>query len=194
MTGYPFRNDATYEERADQLRNERKLRPAGREPTTYSALAGLDLSLEGRFAPGGYVVGSEPGVSYPGGAGPWASDPVGQEPSLGYSVNDLPPIGEAHEVARSTRETAASGMPSEAGNVPGVSISDRVGGAEAVVMAPRAVSAPSDAPAEISDHPHDLRRPLAAGTTGSAVGPPHLPAAVDPVSAAIPPIRRRRMS
>jgi hypothetical protein len=101
MTTHPFRNDASYEERADQLRNERKSRPADREPTTYSALAGLDLSLEGRFAPGGYVVGSEESVAYPAAASPWSGPQVPQEPSLGVEIDALPPTGEAHEITAS---------------------------------------------------------------------------------------------
>lgn len=89
-------------ERREVLRQD-QLRPGDSEPTTFSALAGLDTSLGGRFAPGGYVGGSERTTDYPRlpEGSPWAGDPVGLEPSLGYSVDDLEPTGTAAEVERS---------------------------------------------------------------------------------------------
>jgi hypothetical protein len=65
-----FKNDASQSEKAEVLRNERKLRPGDGEPTTFHALANLDTSLGGRFAAAGYVSGSEPSVSYPTASSP----------------------------------------------------------------------------------------------------------------------------
>jgi hypothetical protein len=94
---------------------ERAILKAGDSaPSTYHALSNLDTSLGGRFAPGGYVSGSEPSVSYTAAASPWSDPQPGQEPPLGYSVNDLPPTGTAAEVERSL-----GGPSAPVGMVPG---------------------------------------------------------------------------
>jgi hypothetical protein len=87
-----------------------KLRPGDSAPTTFAALAGLDTSLGGRFAPGGYVAGSEASVEYPRqpASSPWASDPVGLEPSLGFSVNQMEPTGTHVEIERSLGGSVAA--------------------------------------------------------------------------------------
>jgi hypothetical protein len=97
-------------ERRDVLRNEQKLRPGDHEPTTFSALAGLDTSLDGRFAPGGYVSGSEQATEYPRlpEASPWSGsvDP-GVEQPLGVSIDQLEPTGTAAEIEHSLAQVAA---------------------------------------------------------------------------------------
>ena len=50
-----FRNDASYEERVEQFRQEQKLRAGDRAGTTYHALAGVDQALEGGEIRGGFA-------------------------------------------------------------------------------------------------------------------------------------------
>lgn len=71
-----FRNDTSYEERAEQLRNERRLREPP-EPTTFFGMArhGVDLTLTGEGSPAGYVAGSEPFVRYPAAAPGYSGGP-----------------------------------------------------------------------------------------------------------------------
>jgi hypothetical protein len=63
--------------KADQLRNERRLREEAEAPSTFfqMARAGLDLSLSGEGSPGGYVSGSEPFVRYPAAAPGYSGGP-----------------------------------------------------------------------------------------------------------------------
>lgn len=100
----PYNNPTTQRERAEIVKNERKLRRGDREASTYhaQAMAGLD-EPGGRFAQARHVTGSAPSVEYPKlpGNSPWSGDPVPPEEPLGYSVNDLEPTGEAHELAQS---------------------------------------------------------------------------------------------
>jgi hypothetical protein len=61
----------------------------------------------GRFAvsdqPPRHVVGSTPAPRYP--AGPnWSADPTGVEPPLGVPIDQMEPVGEAFEVAKSLAE------------------------------------------------------------------------------------------
>jgi hypothetical protein len=110
-----FRNDASYKERADQLSNERKLRPGDSAPSTFFQMANLDPSLEGRFAPGGYVVGSELTPAYPAAAGPWAAGPQPPpEQPTGVAIDAMEPTGTAVEIERSL-----GGPSAPVGMVPG---------------------------------------------------------------------------
>jgi hypothetical protein len=89
--------------RRNVIRNDQqsKLHPDEHEPSTMFAMANLnvDTSVSSGRVGKDYVAGSELHVSYPAASGPWA-DPVRvpDEPSLGYSVNDLAPTGEVFEV------------------------------------------------------------------------------------------------
>jgi hypothetical protein len=70
---------------------------------TYHSRAQADVEAElgGRFAkPKPLIGGSVP--MQPEGS-PWASDPVGQEPPLGFSVEAMEPVGNPHEIERSLR-------------------------------------------------------------------------------------------
>ncbi len=99
------------------LGNEQKLRDGDREPATFHSLANLDTGLEGRFAKADYVAGQDEGVFYPRlpANSPWGDGPQpGPEMALGYSVNDLLPTGEPHEIARSLAELSAAGASAEA--------------------------------------------------------------------------------
>jgi hypothetical protein len=60
------------------------------------ARSSADDELGGRFArhQPQTIIGATPLPKYPAGSGPWSgADPVGQEPPLGFSVNDLEPMG-----------------------------------------------------------------------------------------------------
>ena len=82
----------------------------------------LDPSLAGRFAQQAkpdFTVGRDPRVDYPRIAGgPWGSGPQpGLEPALGFSVNDLEPTGELHELQRSAAtDNLQGGSCADAGN------------------------------------------------------------------------------
>jgi hypothetical protein len=45
------------------------------------------------------VIGATATISYPQqtAGSPWKEEPIGQEPPLGYSVEDQEPVGELHE-------------------------------------------------------------------------------------------------
>ena len=68
---------------------------------TYHSRAQADVESElgGRFAkPKPLMSGQVP--MQPEGS-PWAQDPVGLEPPLGYSVEEMEPVGAPHEIERS---------------------------------------------------------------------------------------------
>jgi hypothetical protein len=102
----PYNNPATREEKAEALRNEKRLKQE-REPTTLHALSrlGQDEEGSGRFAPDRYVTGSQAATKYPrqDNASPWSgsgADP-GVEPSLGYPIDQMENCGEAFEIEKS---------------------------------------------------------------------------------------------
>jgi hypothetical protein len=80
-------------------------------PGASTYLDHIDPSPGGRFAelarrerdakPA--VIGLDPAAQYPRqpGDSPWAGDAVGVEPPLGYSIQDMEPVGEAHEIEAS---------------------------------------------------------------------------------------------
>jgi hypothetical protein len=86
----------------------RRIMAEERRGRTYQgvAQAALDDERGGRYAAGSgsksSVVGSSP-VSYPQqpAGSPWAKDECPPEPPLGYSVDELEPVGEPHEVEAS---------------------------------------------------------------------------------------------
>jgi hypothetical protein len=99
-----FRNDATAEERAEQLRNEKRLREEAEAPSTFFAIAraGIDLSLSGEGSAGGYVAGSEPFVRYPAAAPGYSGGPhPGLEPPFPVDISFVEPIGTAAEIEQS---------------------------------------------------------------------------------------------
>jgi hypothetical protein len=89
-------------DKQEQLDNERRLR---NQASTFSQFAQSEAAeARGRFTANekSTVVGSTPtpASAYP--AGPnWTCDPVGPEPSLGYSVEDHEPAGQPHELRAS---------------------------------------------------------------------------------------------
>ena len=103
----------TNEDKAEYLRNERKLKRKGDASgaSSYHQQAIIDLGLEnstGRFASKPVVTGQTKAVEYPAASSPWSAQAnPGIEPSLGYSVNDMDVTGEAHEQAIGEPETGA---------------------------------------------------------------------------------------
>lgn len=84
-----------------------------RRASTYMAQAAsvIDEDRGGRFAAVGSsatVIGTTP-VEYPQQPlnSPWASEPIGTEPPLGYSVDEHEAAGELHERGSSTAATSA---------------------------------------------------------------------------------------
>ena len=73
------------------------------------AQLGVDTSVSSGRQGKEYVSGSEPHVSYPAAAGPWA-DPVQvpQEPSLGYAIDAQEPTGTFQEIERSIAASIAA--------------------------------------------------------------------------------------
>jgi hypothetical protein len=69
----------------------------GPEPTTYLGLALSAPEVGGRFGSKPVVVGSEPVPAALPASGPWAGDPCGIEPPLGFSIDELPALGGASE-------------------------------------------------------------------------------------------------
>jgi hypothetical protein len=127
-----FHNPATAAEKAEQLRNERKLREEAAPSTFFEmARAGVDLTLSGEGSAAGYVTGSEPFVRYPAAAPGYSGGPQpGLEPSLGVPIDALEPVGTPAEVAASAAElspTAASAALSDpAPGVDSAAIHDRL--------------------------------------------------------------------
>jgi hypothetical protein len=75
----------------DQLVRQQQQEQTGSTFHQHAQASANDLA-GGRWSGQGaaFVVGSTPQVNYPA-AGPHQSDPVGQEPALGYRINDLEP-------------------------------------------------------------------------------------------------------
>jgi hypothetical protein len=102
-----FNNPASQRERAEIVKNERKLRRGEREATTYHRLAGLADDLGGRFAA---EAGQSKATDYPrqDSASPWSgggADP-GVEPPTGEAIDAMEPCGEQFEIEKSL-ETGA---------------------------------------------------------------------------------------
>src|SRR5262245_39762052 len=89
------------ESRKWRLTAEQRYRQRQTRSTYFSHAGDVELELGGRFAKltPTTVTGSEGVVRYPRQpeGSPWASDPVGTEPPLGYSVNAVEVVGEPHE-------------------------------------------------------------------------------------------------
>jgi len=121
-------SDITQKEKREILENDRKVRQA----STYHSVAASSVDDErgGRYAHAGRsttVVGSSP-ISYPAqpAQSPWHHDPAPDEPPLGYSVEEMEPVGEVHErgppaSSTSLRDAAVSGGPSD-GDVSATSV------------------------------------------------------------------------
>jgi hypothetical protein len=110
----PFSNPSSQSERQRILREERQRLRAPPAPTTLRDLARVDeiLGAQGRFATEAAVTGSDPAALYPRVPNdtPWSMQNA-VEPPLGYSVEEVDPVGEAHEVAASRGVARAATAP-----------------------------------------------------------------------------------
>jgi hypothetical protein len=101
MTSQPFNNNATPDERKDVLQNDRDLLPK----TTFASFAEAfaDEDRGGRFKPetATHVIGSTAGPPRYPASSPSHQDQTGQEPSLGYSIDEMQPLGTEAEVQAS---------------------------------------------------------------------------------------------
>jgi hypothetical protein len=104
-------DEPTQAEKLAALHNDRLLRAA------YSDVVDLydDTRPHGRFAVGA----RQPITEYPRQpeGSPWHHDPLGPEPPLGYSVDQMEPVGSPAEVEASIQrlEAAATPVPCAAG-------------------------------------------------------------------------------
>jgi hypothetical protein len=105
---------------ADEIsqREKRRILAEDRKASSYMAhaAANVDEDRGGRYAAiekPSTVVGAS-SISYPTQpeGSPWANDPIGLEPPLGFSVEDHDPVGELHERgdASTGAQVANSGM------------------------------------------------------------------------------------
>jgi hypothetical protein len=75
-------------------------RDKAEEPTTYLGLQVAAPEVGGRFGARPMVTGAtEVPVALPA-SGPWAGDPCGDEPPLGFSIDELPALGGTSEPLR----------------------------------------------------------------------------------------------
>jgi hypothetical protein len=91
-----YRNDTSQRERAELLRNDLRA-------NTFAGRAQAEADeIQGRWAQEhkATVIGAGP-VQYPMAAPNWSVDPVGPEPSLGFSVDQHEAVGEYREVQAS---------------------------------------------------------------------------------------------
>jgi hypothetical protein len=90
MTNQPFRNETSQSERKATLNSDKA------QHSTYHQRAISEAGQElGRFSKEQVITGSRSVPQYPRQHGtPWSEpDPSGTEPSLGYSVDAMEPIG-----------------------------------------------------------------------------------------------------
>jgi hypothetical protein len=99
--------DASQEERAKLLREERQI-------NTRSAMQEvIDPRMAGRFATQSkpdFTIGKDEVVHYPRlpGNSPWQQEQPPPEEPLGFSVEEMPPMGEPHEIAHAYELLSAS--------------------------------------------------------------------------------------
>jgi hypothetical protein len=124
------------------------------------AMANLNTSVTPSRVGKDYVSGSELAVHYPAASGPWA-DPVQvpQEPSLGYSVNDLLPTGEPHEIAASIA-ALGPGVHSPPSSLARPDLEDAATRLAEVAVPSSVVTPPADGVERTSAKPKNLKRPM----------------------------------
>ena len=112
-------DDIPQSERRRVMANDRKVR----ETATYHSVAQsvVDDERGGRYATEGgkqTVIGSSP-IAYPQqpSTSPWHSDPIGTEPPLGYSVEEMEPVGEPHERTASATSSSVTTRAQAGGDV-----------------------------------------------------------------------------
>jgi hypothetical protein len=163
-----YRNDTSQKVRAEVLKNDRAV-----QKNTF--LSHTHSEEGGRFAKPQTVIGETPTVQYPMSAPNWSVDPVGPEPSLGFSVDQHEAVGEYREVQASLEELGDPTTPEAstavdiaqsqpvalplAGAKANASVDDpsRTGDAEAPRAVPASYRAEGEPPAISNPHP-ELRR------------------------------------
>jgi hypothetical protein len=128
MSERPYFNEATQAQRREALLNDQ----AQHSTMFERARNEIGLELGGRFAKYGQeqqVVGTGPSPYPRMSGGPWSKpDPSGTEPSLGYSVDQLEPIGGPPETVDGAPRLEGppraenSALPSEPQSVSGPSL------------------------------------------------------------------------
>jgi hypothetical protein len=102
---HAYHNPATPAERAAVHRNDQRVR---KDTGTYHAHAAAE-SAGGRYAAviRTHLTGSDsvPWVPPQPSSSPWANEPVGHERPLGFSVDEVPPVGEVFELERNMAES-----------------------------------------------------------------------------------------
>jgi hypothetical protein len=84
--------------KAEEMK-ERKALSGSTSATTYRQMAEVNEELGGRWSKADLLVGKTPAIQYPKGAD-WTRNDVGVEPPLNYSIEELMPVGEPHEIAQ----------------------------------------------------------------------------------------------
>lgn len=142
-----FDNPTSQEERAKLLREQRTI-------NTRTAMTELITpSAGGRFAKalGEYTVGATPTVEYPKlpDGSPWRQQQPPPEEPLGFSVEEMPVMGEPWEAERAAEIAAAGG--GSYSSPPSGSVADdpsALPGLSATAASPDAASVATDAPGE----------------------------------------------
>src|SRR5262245_38075957 len=132
-----FRNDASQKERAAILKNDLRT-----QTMQGRAVAELQMEERGRFARQANVTGATPATQYPQlpASSPWASDPLPPEPPLGFSVEEMDPVGEQFEVDRSRATISAAASHSGRRDDSATSASDAAQLAGAAPSQPKTMS------------------------------------------------------
>jgi hypothetical protein len=112
MSNQPFNNDSTPDERRDVLQNDRKARDTLPKTTFASFSEALkDEDRGGRFKPetATHVIGSTAIPKYPElpASSPSHHDVVPDEPPLGFSVDEMTPVGSHKEIQASIEKLRA---------------------------------------------------------------------------------------
>jgi hypothetical protein len=110
-----------YSQEASQAEKERLLREQRTAGTRVAYGNVIDPPAGGRFAKPSQS--PDPATLYPAQPphSPWHHDPVPDEEPLGFSVEDMLPVGEPHEISAASSSPAAAGLSTEPANLAGSS-------------------------------------------------------------------------
>jgi hypothetical protein len=116
----PYQQEASREEKAAIIQNEKRLN------TRAAMTSVLDPALAGRFAAtakADFTVGRDPTVEYPKlpDGSPWRQQQPPDEEPLGFSVEEMPVMGEPFEQERAYLLSAAASVASSGGGEAGTS-------------------------------------------------------------------------
>jgi hypothetical protein len=147
--GQLFNNTSSQAERERELRNEQRVR--GHTFQSRAIAEADDIRGRWRETHKASVVGSDSAVHYPMAAPNWSVDPTGVEPPVGYDINEVPVVGEPHEIQASLGDVLEGGPQPVASPGPGqpatTSVDPSRGGAEApsaALVSPRRREPPAN--------------------------------------------------